>query len=176
MKIPFFVTVGFPGSGKTTLGQAFIKNNPQYQLIFVFDFFLKNNLIDRQGVTHDKDYVKKGHRFLYQSFKEISKPTVLELGTSLPAYNTQQINRLRDKFPIKLKILFCVCDPEIALNRHIKRHRDIPYKKKYLRIRYQRDFPGKYQRYCQKYKLPYFKFDMEKPIEENVKIWEGLLK
>ncbi|MFH1597828.1 MAG: AAA family ATPase [Patescibacteria group bacterium] len=176
MKIPFFVTLGFPGSGKSTLTKAFIKKHPQFQPIFVSDFFFKTNLINKKGVAQDKDYVKKGHRFLYQSIQKITQPTILELGTSLPSFNTQQIKKLKDKHPIKLKVLFCVCDPEIALKRHLKRHRPVPYKLKYLRIRYQRDYPGEYLRYCKKHKLPYHMIDTTKPVAANVKIWESLLK
>ncbi|MBU1148554.1 AAA family ATPase [Patescibacteria group bacterium] len=176
MSIPFFVLLGFPGSGKTTLTKTFIKKHPQFQLIFVFDFFLKNKLVNKKGVALDKDYVKKGHRFLYQSFREITQPTILELGTSLPSFNAQKIKKLKEKHNIKLKILFCVCDPEIALQRHLRRHRAVPYKLKYLRIRYQRDYPGEYLRYCKKYKLPHLMVDTTKPVADNIKIWEGLLK
>jgi len=175
MRIPFFVSVGYPGSGKTTLGQAFTKNHPEFDYVFVFDFFLDNNLIDKNGQVQDPDYVQKGHQFLYQSFDDISKPTILELGTSLPEYNCQELKKLAGKFPIDLKVIFCICDSEVALKRHLKRRRDVPYRMEYLRKRYKRDFPNQYEKACQENGLATFKFDMEKPVEENVKIWKDLL-
>jgi len=174
-QIPFFVMLGFPGSGKTTLGNAFQQKHPEYQQIFVFDFFLKNNLIDRQGIVQDPDYVQKGHRFLYQSLKNIDQPTILELGTSIPEFNCQELRKLKNNQPINLRVLFCFCPAKLALERHLKRHREVPYRMEHLENRYQRDFPGEYYRHCQKYDLPYQQFDMEKPIEENLANWEKLL-
>jgi len=175
MKIPFFVSVGYPGSGKTTLGQAFTKKHPDFDYIFVFDFFINNNLIDKNGKVQDPDYIQKGHQFLYDGFKSLTKPTILELGTSLPDFNCRELKKLAAKFPLDLTVLFCICETEVALARHMKRHREVPYRLEYLKKRYKRDFPGQYRQACRKNDLTYFKIDMVKPIEENVKIWEGLL-
>lgn len=159
----FYVFIGKPGSGKSTLiKQVFSDNVPHLDVAP----FVKAHAVDG-FIPEEKTF--NGYCSLYDYCKTIitEKPSViLELGTNHAAFNIQQLCSLQEKH--KIIVFLCHARVETCFQRVMRRGDYIDPEA--LQRRMQRDFPNAHIALLQESQIPYQLIDTEHSLDRSIKI------
>lgn len=160
---------GIPGSGKTTLAQAFIKKHPAFVIHDIYKYIQKYKHPDG---SMEENFAIKAYREMYPDLAKIQAEIILEIGTNYPSFNLKRLKNLENKK--RLILVFCLLNREECYKR--VKDRGIPFKDEFLVPRMHRDFPKSHEIRCKNLELPYHKLDMSQSLDDQVKFTENLLE
>lgn len=167
-KNKLIVLCGHVGCGKSTLISEFVKDNPDFQSVDVFNFI--------QKYKDDTGYLppsasEQAYRDMYRSIQETRTDLILELGINHSNVNFQELGKLKERFDIK--ILFCLLDKDTCLERVYERQKKDPNRKIHpdlLEAKFKMNYPEIHSSLAEKYEIPFEYLDMNLEIQEKIRI------
>ncbi|MCL5411020.1 MAG: ATP-binding protein [Patescibacteria group bacterium] len=147
------VLCGHVGSGKSTLAEKIIDQAPGFAF---FDVFSKIKKYKDKNGTIAKELSNKAYQELYDEISKKDGDILLEIGVNHSDFNFKQLNKLKNKFDIK--IFFCLLDHNECKRRVAERALKNPNRfihPQMLEDKFKIDFPNLHKSLAEKYTLPY---------------------
>ena len=158
------VLCGPVGSGKSTTINKITNLHSHIAAADVFKYIQKYK--DAEGhIAHENTL--KAYRELYQDLEKINKDVILEIGVNNEEFNLHSINNLKQKF--KIKIIFCLLDKEICIQRVMERGKQDKTRiihPEDLEAKFRKPFPDNHLKLAKDLQIPFTHLDMSKPPEE----------
>ncbi|MFA6392041.1 MAG: hypothetical protein WCW66_04830 [Patescibacteria group bacterium] len=163
------VLIGYPGAGKTTFANAFMKKYPNFKLHDVYEYIKKYK--DESGKLRDESLAIKAYEEMYADLGKLNQDVILELGTNHHDFNAEQLKKIDNT--VDLNIFLCLLSKEECLLREEKRDRVID--KEALMKKFERNFPEVHEVALEKIGLDYHYLQMGQPVEEQIQFVEGII-
>ncbi len=151
------VFIGKPGVGKSTLIKSVFSDQ---KIIDVLPYVLKH----KKGSKIPEAQTIHAYREMFGHIGN-QKPKgdlILEIGTNHPKLNIEELDKLKEKF--NLKIFLCNAPKHVCRERAMERGRK--FDKKALELRLERDFPNSYAELLKEKKIEFDVLDMTRPLKE----------
>ena len=158
------VFIGKPAIGKTTLIRHVF---PGAEVIDVKSFVRSYRV---QGHVPEID-TARGYEDMYNYISSLKGPCILELGTGHAEMNTLKLRGASDRFHVVA--IFCEASEETCKRRLDER--GDPYDHEAMLSRIARVFPAEHIGLFSKYKVEYFKMNMEGSLTDSANILTQVL-
>lgn len=160
------IFAGKPGVGKTTIIERLFK---KATIIDVQTFIM--NYVDKFPLV-PKEKIILGYKAMYKYITTLKKPLVIvEIGTSHPKFNIQQLKKLQNYYDISLFL----CDASIETCGTRSLARMLKFDGEWIESRLQRNFPGSFLNILKDTSLDYKIINTEgslKKVVKNINILE----